>query len=194
VVSDVRKALPELPAARRRRFAESYGLTASDAALLTSERSLADYFESVAGAGATAEQARPTANWIVNDVLGLQRERGLPHDQLPVSAEQLKELIRLVAGGALTLRAAKELLPQIGSEEPARAAAERANLLALDDDDALRTAAQESIAAFPDAVADYKRGKTAAIGRLIGETIKRTGGRANPDAVRRLLVAELTSE
>ena len=190
MVNDVRDQLPELPAARRKRFTDTFGLSSSDASVLTAERSLADYFEAVAG----SDQARSAANWIVNDVLGLQRERGLPDDQLPIAAEQLKELIGLVADGALSMRAARELLPQIEPGERARAAAERANLLALDDDDALRTAARDTLAAFPEAVADYKRGKTAAIGRLIGETIKRTGGRANPDAVRRLLVEELTSE
>ena len=194
MIGEVRERIPELPAVRRQRFIESYGLSSSEAAILTSERSLANYFESVAGAGAATEQARPATNWIINDVLGLQRDRGLPDDQLPVSAEQLKDLIGLVAGGALTMRAAKELLPQIRPEEPARTAAERANLLALDDDAALRTAVRETLAAFPEAVADYRRGKTAAIGRLIGETIKRTGGRASPDAVRRLLTDELTSE
>jgi aspartyl-tRNA(Asn)/glutamyl-tRNA(Gln) amidotransferase subunit B len=71
------------------------------------------------------------------------------------------------------------------------AAAARLNLLVLDDDDAVRSAAREIIAAFPAAVNDFRGGKTAAIGRLIGETIRRTGGRASPDLVRRVLEEEL---
>jgi len=192
-VERIRGELPELPLARIRRFENSLGLSGTDAALLTSERGLADYFEEVIAPDPTAAAAKSAANWILNDVLGLQRERGLAGDELPVSTTQLRELIALVAKGDLTQRAAKELLPQLQGGESARAAAERANLLSLTDDSALLTAVTETLAAFPEAVADYQSGKTAAIGRLIGETIKRTGGRANPDAVRRLLVEQLTA-
>lgn len=195
--ADVRRLhdnLPELPIVRRERFMQSYGLTAADASLLTSERGLADYFEEVIRGSGSQEQARTAANWVVNDVLALQRERGLQVDALPVTAAQLGNLISMVGEKLLTLRAARELLPQIEVGESPRSAAERLNLLSLDDDSALRTAVTETLQAFPEAVADYKKGKTAAIGRLIGETIKRTGGRANPDAVRRLLVEELEAD
>jgi aspartyl-tRNA(Asn)/glutamyl-tRNA(Gln) amidotransferase subunit B len=168
-------------------------LTAADAALLTSEHGLADYFERVLGPAPTAESAKTAANWTLNDVLGLQRERGLG-DEMPVTSDQLAALIALVGEGALTQRAAKELLPEIRPGEDVRAAAERCNLMTLDDDAALRAAVAETLSAFPEAVTDYRRGKTAAIGRLIGETIKRTGGRASPDAVRRLLVEALAAE
>jgi aspartyl-tRNA(Asn)/glutamyl-tRNA(Gln) amidotransferase subunit B len=195
--ADVRRLhdnLPELPIVRRERIMQSYGLTAADASLLTSERRLADYFEDVIGANSSQDRARTAANWVVNDVLGLQRERGLQVDDFPVTAAQLSNLISMVGEKSLTLRAAKELLPQIEVGESPQSAAERLNLLSLDDEFALRTAVAETLKAFPEAVADYKKGKTAAIGRLIGETIKRTGGRANPDAVRRLLMEALESD
>jgi aspartyl-tRNA(Asn)/glutamyl-tRNA(Gln) amidotransferase subunit B len=131
------------------------------------------------------------ANWIVNDLMGLQRARGLPPEQLPLSASQLNELLDALAAGALTARAVKELLPQIAEGESVLAAAGRLNLLVLDEEDAVRTAAREAMDAFPAAVADYQGGKSAAIGRLIGETIRRTGGRASPDQVRRVLEDEL---
>jgi len=194
VVAEVRARLPELPRERADRFVERLSLARSDATVLTSERSLADYFEVVAGTESPPEAARSAANWIVNDILGLQRALGLAPDVLPVSSEQLRGLLSAVREGRLTLRAAKELLPQIEADESAITAAERLNLLTLDDDAELRRAAEETVAAFPAAVADYRNGKTAAIGRLIGETIKRTGGRASPDAVRRLLVELLASE
>jgi aspartyl-tRNA(Asn)/glutamyl-tRNA(Gln) amidotransferase subunit B len=190
MVEQIRETLPEAPAARRNRFVSAYGLGEAEAALLTLEREVADLYESVV-AGADAERARPAANWIVNDLMGLQRERGLPPERLPLDAAQLRELLDAIAAGDLTARAAKELLPQIGDGESPLAAARRLNLLALDDGEAVRAAALETLAAFPAAVADYRGGKTAAIGRLIGETIKRTGGRAKPDEVRRLLEEEL---
>jgi len=187
MVEAVRARLPELPAARRQRFASAFGLGPDDAETLTAERAVADVYEAALGAAPTPERARATANWLINDLMGLQRLRGLPPEQLPLSADQLRDLVDALAAGELTGRAAKELLPQIAPGEPPRAAATRLNLLSLDDAGAVRGAAMAAIAALPAAVADYRGGKTAALGRLIGETIKGTGGRAKPDEVRRLL-------
>ncbi|MDP9362764.1 MAG: Asp-tRNA(Asn)/Glu-tRNA(Gln) amidotransferase subunit GatB [Chloroflexota bacterium] len=187
MVEEVRVRLPELPAARRVRLAERYGLDPQVVSVLTAEREVADLFEEAVGADGSADAARAAANWIVNDLMGLQRARGLPPEQLPVDARQLRDLLDGVAAGELTARAAKEVLPRVEPGEMPRAAAARLNLLALDDEGAVRAAVTDAIADTPAAVADYRSGKTAAIGRLIGETIKRTGGRAKPDQVRRLL-------
>jgi aspartyl-tRNA(Asn)/glutamyl-tRNA(Gln) amidotransferase subunit B len=192
MVATIRAGLPELPAARRLRFREAYGLGAAEAALLTTEREVADVFEATVGERADPERARQAANWIVNDVMGLQRARGLPPEALPLDAAQLRDLLDGLESGELTARAAKEVLPALGPGELPRVAAARLNLLALDDEAAVREAAREALAAFPAVVADYQAGKTAAMGRLIGETIKRTGGRAKPDQVRRSLEAELS--
>jgi aspartyl-tRNA(Asn)/glutamyl-tRNA(Gln) amidotransferase subunit B len=190
----LRTTLPELPVARRRRFETDFELSPTDATLLTLERAVAGYFESALGTDLTPDRAKTTANWILNDLLSLQKDRGLPADALPVTAVQLSALISMVRDGELSQRAAKELLPGIARDESPRQAAERLNLLSLSDDSVLRTAVAETLLAFPEAVADYRRGKTAAMGRLIGETIKRTGGRAKPDTVRGLLVEALTAE
>ncbi|HYI27270.1 MAG TPA: GatB/YqeY domain-containing protein, partial [Bradyrhizobium sp.] len=131
------------------------------------------------------------ANWIINDGLGLARARGLEADQLPFTADQLRELVSAVANNALTLRAARELLPQLADGESPIAAAQRLDLLSLDDTNALKAAVDATLAANPAAVDDYRSGKKAAIGRLIGESIKATGGRANPDSVRALLIQAL---
>lgn len=187
-VEALRAQLPELPAARRKRFVEEYGLAASDAAILTDERPVAEiYQEAIAGKN-DPEVRRATANWIVNDVMGLARARGLAVDLLPFSAAQIADLVDAVQGGKLTGRAAKDLLPQIAEGELPSAAAARLDLLSIDDGDAVRAAAQEAIDANPAAVEDFRGGKQAAIGRLIGETMKRTGGRARPDAVRATLL------
>jgi aspartyl-tRNA(Asn)/glutamyl-tRNA(Gln) amidotransferase subunit B len=175
MVSEIANRLPELPAQRRARLAKQYGIGESEAALLTAERDVADFFESVATSDGT-DRPRLAANWIVNDLTGLQRARGLPPDQLPLSG-----------------RAAKELLPQLGQGESVLAAAARLNLLVLGEEAVIREAVLETMEAFPAAVRDYRGGKAAAIGRLIGETIRRTEGRANPDQVRRVLEEELAN-
>ncbi|MGI9253942.1 MAG: GatB/YqeY domain-containing protein, partial [Thermomicrobiales bacterium] len=141
--------------------------------------------------GGDRDRARQAANWIVNDVMGLQKARGLAADRLPLSTAQLRDLLDLVGSGAVTARAVKELLPELGEGELPSVAAARMNLLALDNEEEVREAALATIAAFPAAVADFRSGKQAAIGRLIGETIKRTGGRAKPDQVRVLLIEEI---
>lgn len=188
-IAEITARLPELPAARFERFMSTYGLSSDDAATLTSEKNLADQFEEAVGNDPGS--ARSVANWIINDGLGLARARGLEPDQLPFSIEQLRELIAALASNELTMRAARELLPQLEAGESPRAAARRLNLLSLDDSDALSAAVQATLEANPAAVADYRGGKKAALGRLIGETIRATGGRANPDSVRALLIEAL---
>jgi aspartyl-tRNA(Asn)/glutamyl-tRNA(Gln) amidotransferase subunit B len=192
MVAEIKTRLPELPAQRRARFAEQFGLGESDAAQLTSERDVADFYESVATTD-DFDRARLAANWIVNDLTGLQRSRGLPPDRLPLTAQQLQDLLDAISAGKMSGRAAKELLPQLEEEESVLAAAARLNLLALGEEAVIREAVLETMEAFPAAVRDYRNGKTAAIGRLIGETIRRTGGRASPDQVRRVLEEELAN-
>jgi aspartyl-tRNA(Asn)/glutamyl-tRNA(Gln) amidotransferase subunit B len=192
-VAKLRDRLPEMPAERRARLSRDFLLGETEAALLTAERDVADFYETVATSDG-AERPRIAANWIINDLMGLQRLRGLPPEQLPLTALQLQDLLDALAEGALTARAAKELLPRIEPGESPRAAAARLELLVLDEDETVRAAARETMEALPAAVADYRGGKTAAIGRLIGETIRRTGGRAKPDHVRRVLEEALARE
>lgn len=194
MVANLRERLPELPIARRARFGERYQLSEADIGILTAERDVADAFEEVISDDPGPERVRAAANWMVNDVIGLQKQRGLPANELPVSPGQLRELLACLAGGELTARAAKDVLAELGDGESPRAAAARLNLLALDDEAAVRDAVAATVAAFPAAAADYRGGKRAAIGRLIGEAINRTGGRAKPDQVRRLLEEALAND
>jgi aspartyl-tRNA(Asn)/glutamyl-tRNA(Gln) amidotransferase subunit B len=190
MVASVRERLPALPVWRRESLLSTYGLSTADADLLTTERDTADFFDAVVDGG-DPDRAKAAANWILNDLMALQRVRNLPASELPLAVEQLRDLLDALDEGALTGRAAKELLPQIAEGEMPRAAAARLNLLALNDEGPVIEAVRATLEAFPAAVADYRSGKKAAIGRLIGETIKRTGGRANPDQVRRILESEL---
>jgi aspartyl-tRNA(Asn)/glutamyl-tRNA(Gln) amidotransferase subunit B len=192
MVSELASRLPEMPAQRRARLAETYGIGGTEASLLTEEREVADLFETVASSDGT-DRARQAANWILNDLTGLQRARGLPAERLPMTARQLQELLDALDAGKLTRRAAKELLPQIGEGDAVLTVAADLNLLVLDEEEVIRAAVKDTMEAFPAAVSDFRGGKTAAIGRLIGETIRRTGGRASPDRVRQALEEELSA-
>jgi aspartyl-tRNA(Asn)/glutamyl-tRNA(Gln) amidotransferase subunit B len=191
MVAAIRSRMPELPVARRARFERELGIAAGDAATLTMDVAIADFFEETLAGSSDPKRARAVANWIVNDGLGLARARGLEADRLPFTTQQLRGLIDAVDEGAITARAAKDVLAQMNEGESALDAARRLDLLSLDDDSVIVTAIETTFANFPAAVADYRSGKKAAIGRLIGETIKVTGGRANPDKVRVMLVAAL---
>jgi aspartyl-tRNA(Asn)/glutamyl-tRNA(Gln) amidotransferase subunit B len=181
-------SIGELPRARRDRYVHAFQLSGNDASLMSSDATLSRFFEEVIGEDASTESARMASNWLVNDVIGLQRARSLADDQLPITPGQLRDLIELVQSNRITGRAAKELLGQLEPGEEVPAAAARLDLLSLEDEDAISTAAIAVMEAFPAAVEDFRGGKTAAIGRLIGETIKRTGGRASPESVRALLI------
>ena len=187
----IRDSLPELPLARLDRFTSEYDLPFQDAVVLTLERPIADLFEDAVREVSTSDAYRMTANWIVNDIMGLARARGLPLDVLPMSATQIADLVGLVRSGAMTARAAKDLLPRLEDGEMPSDAAKRLDVLAVSDEGDLALAAAEAIRRQPAAVADYRGGKKAAIGRLMGETMKLTGGRARPDSVRQSLIAIL---
>jgi aspartyl-tRNA(Asn)/glutamyl-tRNA(Gln) amidotransferase subunit B len=191
---EVRKSLPELPAARYSRFLSQFGLAAADAALLTNERPIADMYEEVLTSLGDESSNQVVANWILNDIMGLARARSMPVDQLPLSATQISDLVALVRDGKLTARAAKDLLPQLEEDEAIEAAANRLNLLSLDDSDEVLQAARDAVAENAAAAADFRSGKQAAIGRLIGDTMRKTGGRAKPDEVRAMLLKVLSEE
>ncbi|CAN5543773.1 Asp-tRNA(Asn)/Glu-tRNA(Gln) amidotransferase subunit GatB [soil metagenome] len=187
LLDEIRSRLPELPAERRTRFANEHGLSATEAALLTNERPIADFYESVVATASDSSTPKVAANWIINDLFGMQHDRGLPQDQLPVSADQFRSLVSLLQRDQITGRAAKELLPLLVDGGDPLQVARESNLLQLNDRDEIRAAAEATVADHPEAVADYRSGKKAAIGRLIGETIKRTNGRGRPDVVRQVL-------
>jgi aspartyl-tRNA(Asn)/glutamyl-tRNA(Gln) amidotransferase subunit B len=193
-VEEIRSSLGELPLERERRFAREFGLSASDAAQLTAERQIADTFEQVIQGKEDKAYTQAAANWILNDIAGIGRGKGLRADELAFGAEQIRDLVDLVFEKKITARAAKDVLGQLEDNEMPSAAAERLNLLSMDDESAVRDAAKAAIDANPEVAADYRGGKKAAIGRLIGETMKRTGGRAKPDAVRSALMDILDSE
>lgn len=193
MVSQIATTVGELPIDRERRFVSEFGLSQSDAALLNVERTIAEYFEATLNGKTSGKYPRLVANWLVNDVMGMARAQGLRADELPISSEQLRELVDLVEGKKLTGSAAKSVLAGLEEGEMPSAAAERLNLLAMDDDGAVKEAAQAALDANPAAVADFRSGKQAAIGRLMGDTMKRTGGRAKPDDVRAALLELLNN-
>jgi len=185
-IAEQREGLPELPDARRARLEMAYGLPAYDARVLTSEIALAEYYESVVGAGVEPKTA---ANWVMGDVMTTYNELGA----FPVEAERLAGLVTLVREGVVSHQAAKRVyteLAHVPAEQP-KAAAERLGLVQVSDQGALAGWVDEVLAAHPAEVARYKGGETKLMGFFVGQVMKRSKGKADPKGVQPVLQEKL---
>jgi aspartyl-tRNA(Asn)/glutamyl-tRNA(Gln) amidotransferase subunit B len=186
-IREAAEGMPELPRARRARLV-AQGIPAADADTLVSARELADYFERVVGAGAPP---RAAANWVTGEALRFMKERRVsPEEALSfaVSPERLAALIRMAEAGEVSMASAKEVFAAMldSPAEPQAIVAER-GLGVLRDTGAVDAAALEVVAANPQQVAAYRGGKTQTFGWFVGQVMKKTGGRADPAAVRAAL-------
>jgi aspartyl-tRNA(Asn)/glutamyl-tRNA(Gln) amidotransferase subunit B len=186
---EVKSRLPELPADRRARFVNEYGLREYDAQVLTLTREIGDYFEAAAK---TSGDGRATANWVVGDLMGLLKAAGIEVQESPVSAVHLGELVALINKGELTGKLAKEILPKMfETGDAAGMIMEREGLKQISDSGALEKIIDEVLAANPKQVEQFKNGKTAVLGFLVGQVMKASRGQANPGAVTELLKSRL---
>jgi aspartyl-tRNA(Asn)/glutamyl-tRNA(Gln) amidotransferase subunit B len=181
----IRDAMPELPAARRARFLESYGLRPYDAEVLTATRALSDYFEQAAK---VAGDPRSAANWVMGDLSGLLKAEGRDITESPVSAENLGRLVALIAQGKINGKLAKEIFPKMfETGDPPDAIMEREGLAQISDEGALAKIIDEIVAANPKQVEQYRGGKTTVLGFFVGQVMKASRGQADPAAVNKLL-------
>ena len=184
-VTRQRDALPELPAARRARLEAAQGLSAYHASVVTSEKELADYHETLVASGV---EPRVAANWVTGEVMTAWNETG----GFPVAAARLAELIGLERDGGLSLQAAKRVFTEMrGDAGPARTVAERLGVLQVKDAGALGQWVDEVVAAFPDEVARFRAGEGKLMGFFVGQVMKRSGGKADPKGVQPLLQERL---
>jgi aspartyl-tRNA(Asn)/glutamyl-tRNA(Gln) amidotransferase subunit B len=179
--NEQRAALPELPEARRERFATALGLTPYHAGVVASERELADYFERLVGAGVDPKTA---ANWVVGDVMtGYNDTR-----TLAVPPARLAELIGLERDGVVSLQAARRIFAELGATDgDPRGIAERLGLIQVKDQNALAGWVDAVLAAHPSELARYRAGETKLMGFFVGQLMKQSGGKADPKGVQPLL-------
>jgi aspartyl-tRNA(Asn)/glutamyl-tRNA(Gln) amidotransferase subunit B len=197
-VDDLRKGLPELPDAKRARFIKDYKLSAYDAGVLTAERESADFFEdAVKAAGGGADRAKLVANWVINELFGRLNKEGWGIVESPVKPEPLGEIVELTDTGTIHGKTAKDVFDMFwtGDEHwqeagDTGAIVERRGLRQVTDTGAIEAAIDAVIAANPDKVADAKANPKA-IGWFVGQVMKSTGGKANPQAVNELLKKKL---
>jgi aspartyl-tRNA(Asn)/glutamyl-tRNA(Gln) amidotransferase subunit B len=184
-VAAIRTAMPELPDARRRRFVAALGLPDYDAAQLTQSRSVAEFFERTIAAGAPPKAA---SNWMMGELARALKERGLEISDSPVTPEQLAGLLALVDGGKISGAIAKDVFEKmLGTGRTAAEIVAAEGLSQIDDEQQIATLVAEVIAANADAAAQYRAGRVATFGFLVGQVMKAAGGKANPKRVNELL-------
>jgi aspartyl-tRNA(Asn)/glutamyl-tRNA(Gln) amidotransferase subunit B len=189
-IDAVERDLPELPAAMRTRFIRDYGLAEYDAAALTASRPLAAYFEDLARA---VPDKKAAANWMMGEVAAALNNAGIDIDAAPVSAPQLSQLIGRVLDGTINNKTAKDVFAALWNREAESADAiiEARGLKQISDAGAIEKLIDEVLAANAKSVEEFRAGKDKAFNALVGQCMKATKGKANPQQVNEILKRKL---
>jgi aspartyl-tRNA(Asn)/glutamyl-tRNA(Gln) amidotransferase subunit B len=189
-VEELRDGLPELPDAKHARFTAEFGLSDYDAGVLVSDRAVAEYFE----AATTSDGADPKAiaNWVTGELFRLMKETGQRINEVPVPPEALVELIGLVRERTINAKTGKQVLEEMfSSGRRARQIVEERGLAQISDEAALEQIVTQVLDDNPEQVNAYLDGNVKIVGWLIGQVMKLTRGKANPQTARTLLQAQL---
>jgi aspartyl-tRNA(Asn)/glutamyl-tRNA(Gln) amidotransferase subunit B len=191
-VEALRRDLPELPDDKKARFMSIYGLAGYDAGVLVAEKESAVFFEAVVTrADGTARDAKSAANWVLNELFGRLNKEGRTIAASPVSASQLGDILDLIAEGTISGKIAKDLFEIVWAEgKNPRSIVEERGMKQVTDASAIEKLVDDVVAKNPDKVEQAKM-KPAMIGWFVGQVMKASGGKANPQAVNDLLKAKL---
>ncbi|GCL45190.1 Asp-tRNA(Asn)/Glu-tRNA(Gln) amidotransferase subunit GatB [Microcystis aeruginosa] len=182
--------LPELPARKRRRYEEEFGLSAYDARVLTDDRTVAEYFETAVIAGANAKLV---ANWISQDIAAYLNNNKLTITEIALQASDLAELVKLIETGTISGKIAKEILPELLTEGGSpKALVEKKGLIQISDTSAIEKLIEDIIAAHPSELEKFRAGKTNLKGFFVGQVMKKSGGKADPKLTSQILDQKLS--
>jgi aspartyl-tRNA(Asn)/glutamyl-tRNA(Gln) amidotransferase subunit B len=191
-IADIRARLPELPEAKRARFEKDFALSPYDARTLTSSRELAAYYEAVVKA--SGAEPKLCANWVATDLLGALNKAGKDIDTSPVGADALAGLLKRIADKTISGKIAKEVFEaMLAGEGDADGIIKARGLVQITDESAIVKAIEEIMAKNPGQLAEYRAGKDKLFGFFVGQVMKATQGKANPDALNRLLKEKLSA-
>ncbi len=189
-VRQLKKMLPELPAVRRQRFMDQYGLPEYDAEILTSSRELADYYEQTVK---IINDAKLVSNWVLGDVLRVLNDKKIEIKEFPISEIRFAELLKLIREGKISSSAAKKVFDVLlTSDKSADVIVKEMGLIQVSDDSAIESMVKEVLAEYPDEVNAYKNGKTGLIGFFVGQVMRKSAGKANPKIVNSILLRLLS--
>ncbi len=188
-IEAIRKEIPELPHIKRERYVTQYGLPEYDSDQLTQLKATADFFEETIKNGATPKAA---SHWIMGDIWRIMNEKFMVIEDLPFTPVQLADMIKEIEKGTISNTAAKQVVEKMfeTAEDPS-VIIEKLGLKQVNDEGAILAIIDEVIAANPQSVADYKGGKDRAVGFLVGQVMRQSKGKANPQTVNKLLIEQL---
>lgn len=188
-IENIRKNLPELPESRKERYMSEFKLSEKDARLLTASKYLSNLFE---GAKDVCGNAKLSANWILSDVSRIINEKEMEPDQIPFTADQLGKMIVLIENGTISSAIGKKVLEEL-FENPAdpESIVKEKGWIQISDEGAIKEVVLQILEANPQSIADYKGGKDRALGFLVGQAMKQTKGKANPQMLNKMFLEEL---
>ncbi len=190
-LNDWKAQMPELPAQKRQRYQEAFGLSAYDTGVMIDDREVAEYFEQAIATGASSKLV---ANWIMSDIAGYLNAEKLAIGEIQLSPESLAEMVKLIEAGTISNKIGKDMLPKLLKEGGSpKKMVEKEGLSQISDPAEIEAMIDEVIAAHPDELAKFKAGKTKLKGFFVGQVMKRTGGRADPKLTNQLLGKKLNS-
>jgi aspartyl-tRNA(Asn)/glutamyl-tRNA(Gln) amidotransferase subunit B len=191
-IAEVKSGMPELPQAMKQRFESEFGLSSYDAATLTASREMAAYFEATL-ATAGKENAKPAANWVMGELSARLNKEGLGIGAAPISAQQLAGIIRRIADNTISNKIARDVFEALwaGDGKDADAVIEAKGWKQITDTGAIEALVDEVLAANQKSVEEFRAGKEKAFNALVGQAMKATKGKANPQQVTDLLKKKL---
>ena len=191
VVEDIRKSIPELPDAKRERFVREYGLPEYDADMLTQSRAMAAYFEDTVR---ISGQPKVVSNWMMGELMRLLNAEGKEIEDCPIKPERLAGMIKMISDNVISTKIAKTVFEEMyNSGKDAGTVVSEKGLVQVSDTGAIETIIDEVIRANPAQAAEYRSGKEKLFGFFVGQVMKASKGKANPDIVNQLLKKKLSA-
>ena len=188
-IQNIKNSLPELPESRKKRYLEEYKLSEKDAKIITSSKYLSDLFEE---AGSISGNIKAVGNWIISDISRILNETETDPMNIPFTAAQLAELVMLIDKGTISSSIGKKVLEELfeNPRSPEEVIKEK-GWIQISDEGAIREVVLKILEANPQSVADFKAGKDRALGFLVGQAMKETKGKANPQMLNKMFVEEM---
>lgn len=191
-IENVKKTLPELPERRKKRYLEDYGLSQKDATLLTASKYLSDLFE---GTLNIYGKPKAIANWILSDISRILNEKEIEANEIPFTSKELAKVIELIDKGTISSAIAKKIIEELfeNPKNPEDIIKEK-GWVQISDEGAIKEVVLKILDKNPQSISDYKAGKDRALGFLVGQAMKETKGKANPQILNKMFLEELNKE
>ena len=188
-IENIKNTLPELPESRKQRYLEEFKLSEKDAKLITSSKYLSDLFEN---ATKVCNNAKAVNNWIISDISRIMNETEIEPIEIPFDANQLGKLVVLIDKGTISSSIGKKVLVELfeNPRKPEDIIKEK-GWIQISDEGAIKEVVSKILAANPQSIADYKAGKDKALGFLVGQAMKESKGKANPQMLNKMFLEEL---